>query len=37
MIEEMQLAVSAPIADTVWTVMLVFLTASLLGVCVLFA
>lgn len=37
MIEEMQLAVSAPMADTIWTAMLIFLAAIILGLCILLA
>jgi len=33
----MQLAVSAPVADTLWTVMLLFLLLIILGICVLYA
>lgn len=37
MIEEMELAVSAPMANTIWTGMLVFLIAIILGLCILVA
>jgi hypothetical protein len=33
----MQLAVSAPMADTIWTAMLIFLAAIILGICILIA
>lgn len=36
MIERMDLAVSAPIADTLWIAMIVFLLMIVMGICVLF-
>jgi len=33
----MQLAVSAPIADSLWTAMLAFLMLIILGICILYA
>lgn len=35
--EEMQLTVSAPMADTIWTASLLFLAAIILGICILLA
>jgi len=37
MIEEMQLTVTAPLADSLWTGMLIFLVLIILGICTLFA